>query len=181
MIKKKCFLLPIPTPRGSSWGPWDSTKGGEKDCNSFLTNWNRLLGHFQTHTTQKPHKELSLPVSSQEGVGHQPGRAHPPRYHRLALRCLNYISYKISPSPSFGCLSCCNPGRDPGLFVGCFYIVVFVLRQGLICPAAGLELLILQPLPLSVGITRMGHHTWHCISILLKKKKRKEKPRACFS
>lgn len=67
--KKKASFSPFQPHEDRAEGPGTPLRVERKCYTSFLTNWDRLLGHIQTHTTQKPHKELNLPVSSQEGVG----------------------------------------------------------------------------------------------------------------
>lgn len=65
------------------------TEGGGKGLQVSLDNWNRLLGHFLTHTTQKPHKEWNSPVSSWDGTGWICITEHSrPHYHGLSPRGL---------------------------------------------------------------------------------------------
>lgn len=69
ITKKKASFSPFQPHEDQAEVPGTPLRVVRQCYNSVLTNRDRLLGHILTHTTQKPHKELNLPVSSREGVG----------------------------------------------------------------------------------------------------------------
>lgn len=64
ITKKKASFSPFQPHEDQAEDPGTPLRVVRKCYNSFLTNRKRLLGHIQTHTTQKPHEELNIPVSS---------------------------------------------------------------------------------------------------------------------
>lgn len=123
--KKKCCLLPIPTLKTTrimlSSGPGTSLKVVGKSCTSFLTNQSRLNGHSKL-TRQRNHRKSWFTGQLRESADwmNLAEQIHH-HHHDAILRCLNFMSYKISPCfhPShLTCwLSCHNLGRDPELFI----------------------------------------------------------------